>query len=94
MTAPERKSHLHRYGFFYILLAAFFASWLAQFFTQLTNFQSEQMEHGQPFEWAEFWPDFLASTFENWQSEFLQLAVQAAGMVMLKDKIFAVANEG
>lgn len=89
----RRKSHLRRYGFFYILILAFFASWVGQFFTQLSDFQNEQLEHNQMFEWSQFWPDFLRATFENWQSEFLQLAVQAAGMVMLKDKIFAVADE-
>src|SRR3954469_11065546 len=93
MSGPRPQSHLQRYGFFYILVAAFLASWAAQFGTQLMDFQSEQLEHGQQFEWAQFWPDFFRATFENWQSEFLQLAVQALGMVMLKDKIFAVAND-
>ena len=39
--------------------------------------------HGQPFEMSDFWPQFLASTFENWQSEFLQLVWQAVGLAML-----------
>lgn len=29
---------------------------------------------------ADFWPTFLAATFENWESEFLQLMWQAAGL--------------
>lgn len=73
--------HFRRYGFFYILVVAFLASW----FGQLVN----QWEEIQIFGWSEFW----SATFENWQSEFLQLAVQALGMVMLKDKIFRVADE-
>jgi hypothetical protein len=32
---------------------------------------------------GDFWPQFLASTFENWQSEFLQLCWQAAGLAFL-----------
>jgi len=32
---------------------------------------------------SDFWPQFLASTLENWQSEFLQLVWQAVGLAML-----------
>lgn len=32
-----------------------------------------QQAHNQPIEVASFMPEFLAATFENWQSEFLQL---------------------
>ena len=35
------------------------------------------------FHWADSWPQFWASTFENWQSEFLQLIWQAAGLALL-----------
>jgi hypothetical protein len=31
---------------------------------------------------ANSFPQFLASTFENWQSEFLQLVWQAAGLAL------------
>jgi hypothetical protein len=40
-------------------------------------------EHGQSFSWSEFFPQFFASTFENWQSEFLQLLWQAGGLAFL-----------
>jgi hypothetical protein len=77
-----RKSHLQRYGFFYILVLAFLASWGGQLIAQWEEISAGGM--------VVFW----AATFENWQSEFLQLAVQAIGMVMLKDYIFSVANDG
>jgi len=38
--------------------------------------------HGQSFAWGGFLPQFLSSTFENWQSEFLQLIWQAAGLAL------------
>src|SRR5215213_6612207 len=64
------------YGLGWILLALFLASWVLQTWTGWREFQAEQAEHQQPAEvfgsdgyvwnWAE-------ATFENWQSEFLQL---------------------
>ena len=45
--------------------------------------RNESAEHGQPFEWSDFMAQFFASTFENWQSEFLQLVWQAAGLSLL-----------
>jgi hypothetical protein len=41
---------------------------------------NEAAEHGSSFSWPEFWPQFFSATFENWQSEFLQLVWQAAGL--------------
>lgn len=75
------NSHLRRYGFFYILVAAFLASWYGQYLSMQDEIQM--------LGWSWFW----SATFENWQSEFLQLAVQALGMVMFKDYIFTKANE-
>ncbi|MEH0843995.1 DUF6766 family protein [Micromonospora sp. CPCC 205711] len=43
---------------------------------------NEASQHGQSFSWSEFLPQFLASTLENWQSEFLQLIWQAAGLAL------------
>ena len=34
-------------------------------------------------EWSAFLDQFGASTLENWQSEFLQLCWQAAGLALL-----------
>ena len=45
--------------------------------------RNEAEQHGQSFEWNQFFPQFFASTFENWQSEFLQLVWQAAGLALL-----------
>jgi len=69
------------YGLGWILLALFLASWVLQTWTGWREFQAEQAEHQQPAEvfgsdgyvwnWAE-------ATFENWQSEFLQLLTMVA----------------
>jgi hypothetical protein len=85
--------HLRRWGAVYVLLLLFAGSWLGQFVTQLTEFRSEQQVHGQAFTWSDYWPSFLASTFENWQSEWLQLVFQAVLLLGAKHWIFKVDAE-
>jgi hypothetical protein len=58
-------NHMRRWGAVWILVVLFVVSWWFQFVAMVA-------EPG-PFEWTMFW----SATFENWQSEFLQLAVQA-----------------
>jgi hypothetical protein len=45
--------------------------------------RNDAAAHGEEFSMAQFWPQFFASTFENWQSEFLQLVWQAVGLALL-----------
>ncbi|HEX6869981.1 MAG TPA: DUF6766 family protein [Micromonosporaceae bacterium] len=60
----------------------FLVSWLGQFVFQMIDQRNEAAQHGQDFAWSDFLPQFLASTLENWQSEFLQLVWQAAGLAL------------
>jgi hypothetical protein len=71
------------YGFGIITMAFFLFSWLGQFLAQVAVERNEAQQHGDSFHWSDFWPQFFASTFENWQSEFLQLVWQAAGLALL-----------
>jgi hypothetical protein len=59
-----------------LFVTLFLASWVVQLFFEWHVFADEQREHGAPasFWSADFWEAFGQSTFENWQSEFLQLA--------------------
>jgi hypothetical protein len=77
-----------RWGGVVIITVLFLGSWVGQFFTQILAMQNEAMTHGEVLRWSDFWPQFFASTFENWQSEFLQLAVQAIFFLALADKFF------
>jgi hypothetical protein len=64
-----------------VLLALFLVSWAVQTWTGWREFKAEQREHeqspavfgsdGYVWNWAE-------ATFENWQSEFLQLFAMVA----------------
>lgn len=86
-------SHFGRWGAAYLLLALFLASWAGQFVATMAEVGSEAEQHGGVFEWAEFWTVFLSATFENWQSEWLQLLVQAVVLLGMKHLIFAVDAE-
>jgi len=70
------------YSFAIVTGLFFLLSWAGQFIAQLVTERNEAEQHGQSLEWADFFPQFLASTFENWQSEFLQLIWQAAGLAL------------
>jgi hypothetical protein len=71
------------YSFLLITGALFLLSWTGQFIFQMITERNEAQQHGQSFAWSEFFPQFFASTMENWQSEFLQLVWQAAGLALL-----------
>jgi hypothetical protein len=80
---PFRKPRwVKAYSFALVTGALFLFSWLGQFAFQMISTSNEAQEHGQSFSWSEFLPQFLSSTFENWQSEFLQLVWQAAGLAI------------
>lgn len=73
----KKDTFWRNWGAVFILAAFFLVSWAGQFGNQLIVEQQEAQQHNQTFSMQEFWPQFWASTFENWQSEWLQLATQA-----------------
>jgi hypothetical protein len=76
LQPPERKGFLKNYSLSIVLGLLFLVSWVGQWITGWKEFVAEQLEHGQTaqlfgddgYVWA-----FGKATFENWQSEFLQL---------------------
>ncbi|WP_156043790.1 DUF6766 family protein [Cellulomonas sp. URHE0023] len=81
-TRVNRPPFFTAYSFAIVTGALFLFSWLGQFVFQLIEARNDAAEHGTTFEWAQYWPQFLSSTLENWQSEFLQLVWQAAGLAI------------
>jgi hypothetical protein len=61
------------YNLSIVLLALFLASWIGQAVFQWFEMANEAQAHGQMSTLSEFIPAFFSATFENWQSEFLQL---------------------
>jgi hypothetical protein len=93
-SKPSRGGGLHNndlgkprfakaYGFAIVTGLLFLLSWAGQFLAQMVTERNEAEQHGDSFQWADFWPQFFSSTFENWQSEFLQLVWQAIGLALL-----------
>ena len=71
------------YGFATVTGLFFLLAWTGQFFAQMITERNDAQQHGQSFQWADYMPQFLSSTLENWQSEFLQLVWQAVGLALL-----------
>ena len=73
------RVHLQRWGAPYLLLVLFLGSWVGQYVAQVAE--------------GEGWTLFLSATFENWQSEFLQLAVQTLVVVGFANKLFVRSQD-
>lgn len=87
------NSHFRRWGAAYLLLALFLASWVGQFAFTIVEVRNDAADHGHEFAMSELWPVFLSATFENWQSEWLQLLVQAVVLLGMKHLIFTADAE-
>jgi hypothetical protein len=89
----RENTRWRRWGALIVLVVFFFASWGGQFVSQMQVVKQENEQHGQQFSMDEFWPQFLSSTFENWQSEWLQLATQALLIAAFADYMFRKGNQ-
>lgn len=81
--SPVGKSVWCRYGYFWVTLVLFLASLAAHWTLSWFAYVSEQEAHGQPVVVKEYVIEAGRDTFENWQSEFLQLIWQVAGLSLL-----------
>jgi Domain of unknown function (DUF6766) len=59
-----------------LFVSLFLASWVVQLYFEWRVYVGERRAHDESASfWSmSFWDEFGQSTFENWQSEFLQLA--------------------
>jgi hypothetical protein len=70
-------------GFVWVTLAFFFFSVALHWIFGWQVFKQEQLVHGEPLVFGEFVNEMMRDTMENWQSEFLQLIWQVAGLALL-----------
>ena len=89
----KKNTFWRRWAAVFILAGFFFFSWGGQFVMEMQVVKQQSAEHGQQFSMDEFWPEFWQSTFENWQSEWLQLFTQAILIAALADQLFRKGNQ-
>jgi hypothetical protein len=72
-----------KYGYLYFTAAFFALSFAGHAFFSWFGYLQDQAEHGAPPSVSEYLVLFFRDTLENWQSEFLQLIWQVAGLTFL-----------
>ena len=73
-------SILRKYAYAWITLAFFLVSFALHWWFGWQAFQDQAREHGSMPQFSEFVTEASRDTFENWQSEFLQLLWQVVGL--------------
>jgi hypothetical protein len=72
-----------RYSYGWITMAFFLLTLAGHWLFGWSAYVDEQTAHGQPVEFSSYAVQMTRDTFENWQSEFLQLVWQVGGLAML-----------
>ncbi len=76
----KNKAH---FGFLWVTLVFFLISFAGQWVAGWFEYRGKQVEHSGPIEFKDYAFEMTRGTLENWQSEFLQLMWQVAGLAML-----------
>ena len=69
-----------KYGYAWLTLGFFLVSLLLHWYFGWQSYVSDALEHGQEPQQSEYLDEMFRDTFENWQSEFLQLLWQVVGL--------------
>jgi hypothetical protein len=78
--AAARLGALGKYSYAWLTLAFFLGSLVLHWYFGWQAFQDEARAHGEAPEVGQFAIEAARDTFENWQSEFLQLLWQVVGL--------------
>src|SRR5688572_8310060 len=81
--APMKKDAWTKYGFLWVTLVLFLAAIIGHWMFAWYAYVEEQQAHGEPIEFSNYAIETARDTLENWQSEFLQLIWQVAGLAFL-----------
>lgn len=79
----KSKSIWVKYGFLWVTAILFIGSLIGHWTFAWLAFVDEQEAHGEAIEISAYLIEVLRDTLENWQSEFLQLMWQVAGLAYL-----------
>ncbi len=81
--AKQHMSLARAYGFVWVTAAFFVISLTGHWVLGWFAFVDEQTAHQQPIDVSSYLIEIGRDTLENWQSEFLQLIWQVAGLAFL-----------
>ena len=70
-------------GYLWVTLIFFLFSLSLHWIFGWHAFVNEQLAHNQPIMFSDYFVEMMRDTMENWQSEFLQLIWQVAGLSIL-----------
>jgi hypothetical protein len=76
-------SPIKKFGFAWVTLGFLFISIFGHWLFGWFAYVDEQQTHGATVEVGGYVVELLRQTFENWQSEFLQLLWQVVGLTIL-----------
>ena len=82
MKGPRRPPFGKR-GYLWVTLALFAITLTGQFIFGWVVFADEERSHGEEPDGRRFFLWTMKDVMENWQSEFMQLAWQVAGLALL-----------
>jgi hypothetical protein len=77
------RGKIKYYGYFWVTLGLFIMSISLHWIFAWYSYIQEQIAHKQPIEFNGYFNQTFRDTMENWQSEFLQLIWQVAGLSIL-----------
>jgi hypothetical protein len=79
----KKRSIWARYGFAWVTGGFFLITLVGHWVFGWFAYVNEQIAHDQSIEIGSYAIEMMRDTLENWQSEFLQLVWQVAGLAML-----------
>ena len=82
-SPPAEMPILKKYGFAWVTLGFLAISLVGHWLFGWFAYVDEQQALGQSVETGGYLVEMLRDTFENWQSEFLQLLWQVVGLTIL-----------
>jgi uncharacterized protein DUF6766 len=78
-----RLGRFKKRGYLWVTLGFFVVSLSAHWVFSWFSYVEEQKDHNKPIEFNGYFNVTFSNTMENWQSEFLQLIWQVAGLSLL-----------
>jgi hypothetical protein len=78
-----KKGIWNKYSYLWVTLILFLGSAIGHWMFGWDAYKNEQEEHNQPVIARDYITEMTRDTLENWQSEFLQLIWQVAGLAFL-----------